>query len=226
MHELTNQPVDFDRVDTLLLDMDGTLLDLNFDSYFWLQAVPNAYAESVGEPLSEVIGGLREVFEANRGTLNWYAIDFWANELKLDVMALQRTHSARIGYLAGAPAFLAAARSAGKRCMLVTNADRQTFGLKDECTGLSAHLDEVVSSHDFHLPKEHPDFWPSFFGKYRVDATRSAFFDDTQSVLDTAKAYGIGYVVGIARPDSQGVARELDGHLRVDGVRDLVRRRP
>ena len=27
--------VDWDSIDTVLLDMDGTLLDLHFDNYFW-----------------------------------------------------------------------------------------------------------------------------------------------------------------------------------------------
>ena len=31
--------------DTLMLDMDGTLLDLAFDNYVWLQLVPAEYAQ-------------------------------------------------------------------------------------------------------------------------------------------------------------------------------------
>lgn len=226
MHELSNEHVDFAQVDTLLLDMDGTLLDLSFDSFFWLQAIPNAYAASKGQPLEALIDDLQQVFEVNRGTLNWYAIDFWTRELNLDVMALQREHAARIGYLEGAREFLSAANAAGKRCMLVTNADRQTLGLKDQRTRLTEHFSDVVSSHDFGLPKEHPDFWPSFCQRFPIDPARAAFFDDTPSVLDAAKRFGIGHVIGIARPDSKGDERTLDGHLRVDGVRDLIRATP
>lgn len=28
------------EIDTVLLDMDGTLLDLNFDNHFWKEFVP------------------------------------------------------------------------------------------------------------------------------------------------------------------------------------------
>ena len=101
MHQLSNRHVDWDAVDTLLLDMDGTLLDLNFDTFFWLEVIPNAYADAQGRPLPEVLGGLRATFERHRGTLNWYAIDFWTRELGLDVMALQRSHAERITYLDG-----------------------------------------------------------------------------------------------------------------------------
>jgi 5'-nucleotidase len=33
---------DWREIDTVLLDMDGTLLDLEFDSHFWLSLVPQA----------------------------------------------------------------------------------------------------------------------------------------------------------------------------------------
>jgi putative hydrolase of the HAD superfamily len=31
-------------IDTVLLDMDGTILDLKFDSHFWRELVPTKYA--------------------------------------------------------------------------------------------------------------------------------------------------------------------------------------
>ena len=35
----------WDKIDTVLLDMDGTLLDLNFDNHFWNEFIPLKYAE-------------------------------------------------------------------------------------------------------------------------------------------------------------------------------------
>ena len=35
-------------IDTVLLDMDGTLLDLHFDNHFWLELLPQRYAELHG----------------------------------------------------------------------------------------------------------------------------------------------------------------------------------
>ena len=40
--------LDWSRIDTVLLDMDGTLLDLNFDNYFWQKHLPLRYAEARG----------------------------------------------------------------------------------------------------------------------------------------------------------------------------------
>ncbi|MEO1576619.1 MAG: HAD family hydrolase, partial [Pseudomonadota bacterium] len=40
MTQLSNDLVAWSDIDNVLLDMDGTLLDLNFDTVFWLQVVP------------------------------------------------------------------------------------------------------------------------------------------------------------------------------------------
>ncbi len=223
MRQLSNRVVDWSRVDTLLLDMDGTLLDLCFDSFFWLKVLPDAYATSVDKTLEEVADYLRGLFERHRGTLNWYAIDFWANELSLDVMALQRAQAHRISYLSGAPEFLQAVRASGKRCIMVTNADRKTLGLKDERTGVTATFDEVVSSHDFGLPKEQPGFWDQFCRKYDVVPESALFLDDTATVLQSAVDFGIGQVVAIAQPDSEAAVREVKGFASVRGVVELLK---
>ncbi|EPR3214815.1 GMP/IMP nucleotidase, partial [Klebsiella pneumoniae] len=36
------------EVDTVLLDMDGTLLDLAFDNYFWQTLVPETWGAARG----------------------------------------------------------------------------------------------------------------------------------------------------------------------------------
>ncbi len=37
--------INWDSIDTVMLDMDGTLLDLHFDNYFWLDHLPQRYAQ-------------------------------------------------------------------------------------------------------------------------------------------------------------------------------------
>ena len=34
--------LNWSKIDTVLLDMDGTLLDLHYDSHFWLNVIPAA----------------------------------------------------------------------------------------------------------------------------------------------------------------------------------------
>ena len=43
---------DWRAIDTVLLDMDGTLLDLRFDNYFWLELVPRKYGAMAMLPVT------------------------------------------------------------------------------------------------------------------------------------------------------------------------------
>lgn len=40
--------IDWSAIDTVLLDMDGTLLDLHFDNHFWQHHLPLRFAERHG----------------------------------------------------------------------------------------------------------------------------------------------------------------------------------
>lgn len=222
MTQLSNDAIDWSDIDNALLDMDGTLLDLNFDTVFWLQVVPQAYARAVQQPLGDIMPTLRLAFDSQRGTLNWYDIDYWTRTLNLDVMALQQKFKANIGWLDGAPEFLDALKAAGKHAMLVTNADRQTLGVKDGETGLLARLDDAVSSHDFGCPKEHPEFWDRFFDAHPMDRSRTLFVDDTLTVLHSARRAGIGHVVAIGQPDSTGPVRPMEDFITVKAVSELA----
>jgi FMN phosphatase YigB (HAD superfamily) len=39
------QKIDWGNIDTILLDMDGTLLDLHFDLHFWMEYMPLVFAK-------------------------------------------------------------------------------------------------------------------------------------------------------------------------------------
>ena len=40
--------IDWQGIDSVFLDMDGTLLDLHFDNHFWLEHVPDRFAQARG----------------------------------------------------------------------------------------------------------------------------------------------------------------------------------
>ncbi|MEM6639245.1 MAG: HAD-IA family hydrolase [Pseudomonadota bacterium] len=222
MSKLSNDHVAWNDVDTVLLDMDGTLLDLRFDGHFWLEVVPAAYARQMGKPLDAVLPTLYREFDRRRNTLPWYSIEHWSDFFDMDIDALQRKHASNIAWLHGAPAFLDALQASGKQTALVTNADRHTLGIKDEQTGLVAKLHTAFSAHDFGCPKEHPEFWDRFFDAYPADRSRTLFVDDTVSVLESARRARIGHVVAIAQPDSAGPVRDMAGFVTVRGVFELI----
>jgi 5'-nucleotidase len=177
-------PLRWESIDTVLLDMDGTLLDLRFDSYFWLELVPERYAARHGITLEESRTALRPLFAARQGTLDWYCIDFWTRELSLDIAAMKHEMREHVRFLPGAEEFLQALRAKGLRVALVTNAHRDSLKVKATQTGLTKYFDVVFSSHNFGVPKEDPQFWQQLQAQLHFDPARTLFVDDSHAVLE------------------------------------------
>jgi putative hydrolase of the HAD superfamily len=204
--------------DTLLLDMDGTILDLAFDDYFWRELVPRCFSRQHGVSAKEAEAQIFASYAGKEGTLDWYCLDYWAQQLKLDLVALKSASSQRIGFLPGARDFLVAARRHGMRIILVTNAHQDSLQIKAGVVGLWNWFDELVSSHDYGRPKEHREFWVALEASLGFDPGKALFVDDSLPVLDSALGYGIKTVVAVRHPDSLKSAKDVQDHFYVDRV--------
>jgi len=210
-------------IDTVLLDLDGTLLDLQFDNHFWTHRVPEAWGEANGVLSPEAArAALLPRFHACEGTLDWYCIDYWTRELKLDIAALKRTDAHRIHWLPGAREFLLRVRELQKRLVLLTNAHPTTLAIKDARTQVLSYFDAGFSSHGFGAPKEDPRFWLRLAGAEAFDPHRSLFVDDSLPVLRAARAAGIARVYAVRRPDSSREPRQHDEFPSVESVAQLL----
>ncbi len=209
-------------IDTVLLDMDGTLLDLRFDNYFWLDLVPERYAAKHGLTLAEAREALRPMFADRQGTLDWYCTDFWSRALSLDIAGMKHEIREHVRFLPGAEEFLRALRRMNVRVALVTNAHRDSLKVKATQTGLLNYFDVVFSSHSFGVPKEHPSFWQQLQAALGFDPSRTLFVDDSHSVLSAARKHGIAHIFAISRPDSGLDKREVTEFMSVEAVSHLL----
>lgn len=195
--------MDWRQIDSVLLDMDGTLLDLHYDNQFWQELIPRRYALSRGLDVNTAKAVLKPIFKRTEGTLNWYCIDHWSRELGLDIPLLKREVAHLIAVHPHVLDFLRALRTAGKRALLVTNAHHQSLTLKLEYTRLGDYLDAIVSAHDIGYPKEDPLFWRHLAERHPYDPDRSLLIDDNLNVLRSARRYGIAHLLAIGQPDSR-----------------------
>jgi len=209
-------------IDTVLLDMDGTLLDLRFDNYFWLDLVPERYAVKHGLTLEEAREVLRPMFADRQGTLDWYCTDFWTRALSLDIAGMKHEVREHVRFLPGAEDFLRALREKSVRIALVTNAHRDSLKVKATQTGLLNYFDVVFSSHSFGVPKEHPSFWQQLETALAFDPRRTLFVDDSHSVLRAAQKHGIAHIFAISKPDSGMDKREVTEFMSVEAVGHLL----
>ncbi len=201
--------IDWERIDTVLLDMDGTLLDLHYDNHFWQVFVPARYAERHGlDPQAARAECLRR-YDAKSGSLEWYCVDYWSEQLGLDVAQLKEEVAHLIAVHPDVPEFLSQARAAGKRVALVTNAHHKSLSLKMRRTGLDAHFDAIHSSHRYGLPKEHPAFWAALRVEEPFEPGRTLLVDDSLPVLRSAQGYGIGHLLAVYQPDTRLPAKDV-----------------
>lgn len=201
--------VDWAEVEWVILDMDGTILDLAYDNYFWGELLPLRYAEKNALTLERAHEVLRPQFEAIRHTLPWYCTDHWTRTTGIDIAALKRECRMRIAPIPGAVDFLHAVRASGRQLWLATNAHHDSWQLKLEHTGLRPLFDRVICSHDYGAPKEDQRFWNAVRGAHPFEPARALFVDDSQPVLDAARLFGIKQVIGIRKPDSTQPEREI-----------------
>jgi HAD superfamily hydrolase (TIGR01509 family) len=214
--------IDWQGIDTVLLDMDGTLLDLRFDNWFWGSLIPGRYAAAHGLSEADAHALLQYKFRDVAHTLQWYCIEYWTRELGLDIAGIKRETLERVGFLPGAEQFLLNLRARGKRVVLVTNSHPTTLAIKDEQVALRKYFDACYSSHPFDAPKENAAFWPRLAALEEFSPPRTLFIDDSLPVLASARAYGIAHLRAVRCPDSGALPQPTGDFASIDGVAELL----
>jgi GMP/IMP 5'-nucleotidase len=207
--------IDWHNIDTVLLDMDGTLLDLHFDNYFWLEHLPKRYAVIHNAEVDHVRQTLHTRLEKERGSLNWYCLDYWSHQLNLDIPSLKQEIKHLIKIRPFVVEFLQQLKHGHQQVILVTNAHRTGLQIKLDHTGLAALVDKIVVSHDFRTPKEDPVFWRQMHRIHPFDPKRTLLIDDNISVLESAQKHGIHYLLTMLQPDSRRAKRQ---HTQYPGI--------
>jgi putative hydrolase of the HAD superfamily len=211
-----------DSCDTLMLDMDGTLLDLAYDNYMWLEHIPAEYAKKFDVSEADARQHLYATFKRLEGKLNWYCLDHWSEALDLDVVALHREQNGRIGFLPGAEEFLRRVAEQDVRVLLVTNSHRHVLDIKTEVTDIVDYFDGVYSSHDLGHAKEDQPFWHALRDIEKFDPGATVFVDDNVTVLRSARDFGVDMLLHITRPDTRRPAQPDEEFVGIEGVGELV----
>ena len=204
--------INWQQIHTVLLDMDGTLLDLHFDNYFWLHHLPQRYADIHQKDEANSRQQLAAQIEQARGTLNWYCLDYWAEQTQLSINELKREVQHLIQLRRDAHDFLVALKESGRDVVLVTNAHPDSLSLKIERTALDKYFDTLYSTHEFGVTKESQLLWQRLQEKHGFELESTLFVDDSIVILDSAKEYGIAHLLAVANPDSKQDSKEINDY--------------
>ena len=214
--------IDWKKIDTVLLDMDGTLLDLNFDNHFWKEFVPLKFAEQQGISKALAKQQLEPQFKSMEGKLEWYCLDYWSHALQLDIAGLKAEISGLIAVLPHVTEFLEKLQQSSQKVLLVTNAHRDSLGLKMEKTCLQPFFDHIISSHDLGVPKEHAEFWGLLQQQQPFDKQTTLLIDDSLAVLNSARLFGIAHLISVSKPDSKQPKKNITDYPAIEDFRELM----
>jgi 5'-nucleotidase len=205
-----------------IFDMDGTLLDLHFDNYFWLHLIPKNYSAKHGVSEAAALEIIRCKYAEVHGTLAWYSLDYWKNELGLDINRLKSSIKHKISVRPHVEPLLAELKQSGKRVLLVTNAHPDSMTLKMDHTGIAHYFHQCISSHNLKLAKENHGFWNSLQSLEAYDPERTVLFDDSLPVLRQARREGIRHLYGIEKPDSKRPAVLLEEFVQINHFTEIL----
>ena len=210
------------NIHTVLLDMDGTLLDLHFDNHFWLQHLPQKLATKQNISLQAAKDMMAVEYQQVMGTLSWYCLDFWADKLDIDILEAKREVEHLISIRDDSLPFIDALKASGREVILVTNAHPDSLSLKVEHTKLDEHIDQLISTHEFAVTKESQVLWQKLQQKLGFDPQHTLFVDDSLSILKAAQDFGIKHLLAVSNPDSQQPVRAITEFPAVQDYRYLL----
>lgn len=213
--------ISWNDVETVLLDMDGTLLDLHFDDYFWQVQLPQKWGELNGMDAATALTKLIPVFQNTEATLSWYCLDYWSEQLDMDVFKIKSGIEHLIQIRPHVEEFLLYLRALDKKIVLVTNSHEKFITLKMEHTGLGHHFNHIFNAHSFGVPKEEVLFWQKLGEELHFIEESTVLIDDNLAVLRSAREHGIRHLLSIAQPNSQAPVRDTAEFQAITSFRDL-----
>ncbi len=214
--------LDWSKISTVLLDMDGTILDLHFDNHFWLHHLPMRYSQLHDVSVEDAKALLLAHYHKVAGTIDWYCLDYWAEQTKLSITDLKREVQHLIQLRSDAHDFLTTLKSSGRDIVLVTNAHPDSLSLKIERTQLDKYFDTLYSTHEFGVTKESQLLWQRLQDKHGFVLENTLFVDDSEVILDSARTYGFEHLLAVANPDSKRDNQVIKGYPSITDYRELL----
>jgi HAD superfamily hydrolase (TIGR01509 family) len=217
-----NTTIPWQKIDSLFLDLDGTLLDKHFDDYFWETHVPKTFAAQNGLQVDEAKKQLLSIYRSMENTLHWSDLDYWSARLDLDIVALKYEISDLIRLRPDVLDFFAFIADLGKHIFLITNAHPKTLAVKLAKVQISQYFERIICSQNLGFAKEQPEFWQKLQEELPHRPKNIFFADDTEKVLTTAQEAGVGHLVHIANPNSRLSPRYSEQFISISSFTELM----
>ena len=203
----------------ILSDLDGVILDLAYDIKFWELWLPEQVANQTNKSIEETKAEIKAEIDIQRGTLNFYDLNYWDDLLNVDCMQIFKEKTERCSYLGGSYEALQRLSTLKNPKYILTNGDPRIQEYKAETQNFLEFFDSIFYSMHVGYPKESKEFWALARHNLNLDFEDTIFIDDDFKVVTAAAKAGIKQVAWI----TQGKNRILQNRVETfASLSDLV----
>ena len=181
----------------ILSDLDGVILDLSYDIKFWELWLPEHVADQTNQSIEEAQEKIQAEIDAQRGTLNFYDLNYWDDLLDVDCMQIIREQEEKCSYLEGSYEALQRLSTLKNPKHILTNGDPRVQEYKAETQNFLEFFNSIFYSMHAGYPKEQKEFWTLARHNLNLDFEDTIFIDDDFKVVTAAAKAGINQVIWI-----------------------------
>jgi putative hydrolase of the HAD superfamily len=181
----------------ILSDLDGVILNLDYDIKFWESWLPEHVASQSNRSLKEIKIQIQAEIDAQRGTLNFYDLNYWDDLLNVDCMEIIREQEEKCSFLEGSYEALQRLSTLKNPKYILTNGDPRIQEYKAETQNFLEFFNSIFYSMHVGYPKESKEFWTLARHNLNLDFEDTIFIDDDLKVVTAAAKAGIKQVAWI-----------------------------
>ena len=181
----------------ILSDLDGVILNLDYDIKFWESWLPEHVASQSNQSLEETKAKIQAEIDTQRGTLNFYDLNYWDDLLNIDCMKVIKEQEEKCSYLEGSYEALQRLSTLKNPKHILTNGDPRLQEYKAEIQNFLEFFDSIFYSMHAGYPKERREFWALARHNLNLNFEDAIFIDDNFKVVTAAAKAGIKQVVWI-----------------------------
>ena len=181
----------------ILSDLDGVILDLAYDKKFWELWLPEQVTRQTNKSIEEAKAEIMTEIDIQRGTLNFYDLNYWDDLLNVDCMQIFQEKEERCSYLAGSYEALQRLSTLKNPKYILTNGDPRIQEYKAETQNFLEFFDSIFYSMHVGYPKESKEFWALVRHNLNLEFEDTIFIDDDLKVVTAAAKAGIKQVAWI-----------------------------
>ena len=181
----------------ILSDLDGVILDLAYDKKFWELWLPEQVTRQTNKSIEEAKAEIMTEIDIQRGTLNFYDLNYWDDLLNVDCIQIFQEKEERCSYLAGSYEALQRLSTLKNPKYILTNGDPRIQEYKAETQNFLEFFDSIFYSMHAGYPKESKEFWALARHNLNLEFEDAIFIDDDLKVVTAAANAGIKQVAWI-----------------------------